>query len=360
MSIEANPGLAWTERETIERLVRLLHAYEGQAPDTVDQRLAYLALREAFPNLDFNPRLDPRSIVIRRLAELFLAAADDFAQAIASLVRSRSLGLEELCTMVSALADARAVISPATAYELAQHLARMPQTPLADDGFAALPQVLGQQPGAILSLLERMTEQSVVRPETVYAGLQAIASCAPAHLGAALAIQSSAIESSAVDALQLSTILRDVANRCGPYTLLLAIAEQEPVKASTLISAAFGEADSLFQLVSTAVRNEEDQVLRVTAKAKLMFLSDERLGRPVQPWLADVRKVLRKRTALAVYENISSGAVDRQWAWAGFSSMGLRAQGVPTVLVEPIQDDMSRETVVLVDRAEFFFAAQQG
>lgn len=356
----AGMGIASNSHEAIELLIRLLDAYEGAEPNTADQRSAYRGLREAFQNLDFNPQLEPRTVVSRYLATLSIAAEGEFAQLISSISRRSVLTTDQLCTMLSSLADARAVISPATAFDLALRLRRMPETPLVDDAFAALPRVLGEQPAAVLSLLERMAEAPIVRPTAIYSGLQAIASNAPAYLGAAMAIQARLIEDPAIEVSQLSTILSDVSNRSGAYTLLLALAEHEPPNASKLVCAAFGQKESPFRIVSAPFRNEEDQVLQVEAKSRLLFLSDERLGRSVQSWLASVRKALRMQVAQTVYLDVLTGDHDKREVWVEFSSIGTRAQGIPRFLQSASHDEgLPIEATILLERTAGFFAMRQ-
>jgi len=293
-------------RDDLYLLVRLTQAYEDAEPGTPAQTQAYRELREAFPNLDMPTRLEPRSAVIKYLEADFLFDERAFADSIDAIIARRLLADQQLFALLSLLAASRVVLSHSTVFDLLEDFSRLEADPGVDDAYASLMAVAGRGPGTIMSLLERLEEFPTPRPTAIYAALETVASNAPEHLGAAFANASRTLEDNSVDPTSLAFILGDLCKRAGPYTVLLAIAEQDPWRCPKLTRAAFAEADSPFQLAQNSFEFEERQEFGVVFEEESLPLTSARVGVDLQKWLAAARSVLRAQSVRAAGRKVQS------------------------------------------------------
>lgn len=281
-------------------LATLLDRYERAEPASAMQLAAFVTMRETFPNIDMPTRLEPRSAIMGALAADAQRDEDGFAHEVHAAISFGGLGLEALATLLSLLADARLSVDSSTISDLVDRLASMPTGELADDVHSALISLAGRRPLVVISLLERLQALPFPRPTAAFGALQSLATDAPDHLGAAMSIACRTLGTDSVDPASLAYVLRDLCHRAGAYVVLVAIAEQDLGAASPLLAAAFATADSPFRLQQLSFEDEERQCLEVSFEGGVVPLSGRGLGRPVQPWLAAVRRALRTEAARVV------------------------------------------------------------
>lgn len=332
-SPDAQAALAPLAPAEIRLVAGLLDRYERSEPASLEQAAAFAEMRRAFPSIDMPTRLEPRSPIIGRLVQDARLDEDAFEDAVHWVATDSSLSIDQLATLLSLLADARVPFGIHTVFDIVDRMVDIPLGVLVDDIQAALVILAGRRPRAVISLMERLQDLRLLRPPGVFGALQSVASDAPDHLGAAMQIASHAIRSDMIDIDGLAYLLRDLCRRAGAYTVVLALAEQDPDTASKLLSAAFVMEDSPLTLRQRSFDDAEDQRLEIAYGGEPVPISHARLGRPVQPWLSSVRSAHRIEAALEALRREAIGKETFEQAAITFSAerAGKRR---PTLIVQ--------------------------
>lgn len=278
----------------LAKMARLLGDFERAGPGTSEQVVAFATLREAFPGVGLTTRVEPRAAFAQLIEASNREDEEAIADATEKLIAQDYLDDEDLPTLLLVEADSGVVLPEHTLFLVAERLVDADSGFDGDEAYPALVTLAGANWVTVVSLLERLMSADRPQVPAFYAGLQSIASYAPVHLGALFAMYAPLFADDAVNVEALRYLLRDLCRRAGPYTTLLALAEPVPERCPKLLAAGFSGGKSPFHFEQALFEDEEAQEIQIADDVRKYPLTEERLGKPVQEWIADVRKAVRE------------------------------------------------------------------
>ncbi len=271
-----------------------LHAFEETDSAGTAAAKAFKALRDAFPDLDFPLRSEPRETLVEAIDERWAAGPSVFRDALTLFLESHAATIPAgaLETALSVLAD--------SAVRLREGELVLAQTLLADarwqgsrdDGFRSL--ILLVHTGnwrAIVALLERILADGAVHARVLQAGLESVARYTPSQLGAVLVRFGDKLER--IETGILRHIVGQLVAQATPYVALLALLELDPLRCPRLVAAAFEGESPPFRFESDPTEDEEDKAIAIWDHMQRLPLSDERTGTNVQDWIALATTAIR-------------------------------------------------------------------
>lgn len=300
LPVGVRAGARW-----VAAMAGALHAYEATDVDDRARMNAFVALGRLFPDLDFPVRAEPRDTFVDAIARGWAADPAPFGAALSFFVSSAAPDLELAVfeTALSILADAHILLPEGDLFIAQSLLSNWPGDRSVDDGLRSL--VLVIQPSnwrAIVSLIERATADKKPHPRVLQAGLESVAKYTPSHLGAVLVRLGEQLEM--LSASALAHILERIAANATPYVCALAMIELDPLRSPRLLAAAFGDPAGRFRFSYDPVEAEEDTVVHVSDGAELLPLSDDRVGKDLQVWIAltstSIAMVRRRMTSMVL------------------------------------------------------------
>ncbi len=271
-----------------------LHDFEEADVAGTKAIKAFKALQDAFPELDFPLRSEPRESLVEAIDSSWTISPSQFREAVLLFLETKAAAIspESLETGLTVLADSNVRLREGELF-LALKLLNEVQFGISrDEGFRAL--ILLVQTGnwrAIITLIEHILADGETHPRVLQAGLESVARYAPSQLGAVLIRFCEQLDRLEMGVLR--HIVVQMAALATPYIALLALLELDPLRCPRLLAAAFEGKSPRYRFECDPSEDEEDRVIAISEGGRRLPLTDEQVGMNLQVWISLATTAIR-------------------------------------------------------------------